>query len=226
MHRTPRIKVCGVTLLGDLDFLAASGVDSIGLNFVPHSPRCVNYQLGQQLSRRAAELGLLRVAVVMNPTVEQLNELLSLVEVDVVQLHGTESPDLATACQGTPIIKAVSWSGRSEEAALVRAWLPLVESGELVAWLIDAHAPVAGGGTGKTACWDLLQPRPLDLRGIPLVLAGGLTPENVCQALQTTSAEGVDTASGVELRPGIKSPERVQLFVQNLPREWKISNDN
>lgn len=218
----PRIKVCGVTLTDDLNFLAAAGVDTIGLNFVPSSPRCISPTQGQQLSSRAAELGLLRVAVVMNMPPTSLVDLLKQVEVDFVQLHGSELPDMAAACLGLPIIKATSWTGRTEEAQLIQAWRPLAKSGTLIAIIVDAYAPASGGGTGRTACWDLLQPRPADLADIPLILAGGLNPDNVATAVSATTPHGVDTASGVELRPGVKSEELVQKFVKNLAGQWKV----
>jgi phosphoribosylanthranilate isomerase len=221
----PRIKVCGVTLTSDLDFLAAASVDSVGLNFVPHSPRSLSLENGRLLSRRAAELGLVRVAVVMDPSPAELIQLLETVEVDLVQLHGRESPSLAGACRGLPIIKATSWTGRPEESELVLNWLPTAKQGQLVAWLVDAHNPIAGGGTGQVARWDLLNPRPQELGALPLILAGGLRPENVGTAVELANPDGVDTASGVEVRPGIKSPQLIQKFVENLPHLWKISAD-
>jgi phosphoribosylanthranilate isomerase len=225
LPRLPRIKVCGVTLLGDLDFLAAASVDSVGLNFVPHSPRSLSLENGKLLSRRAAELGLLRVAVVMDPTAADLMQLLDSVPVDLVQLHGREAPALADACRGLPIIKATSWTGRPDERELIHRWLPVAETGQLAAWLVDAYNPVAGGGTGQVARWDLLQPRPQELGRVPLILAGGLKPENVAKAVELAAPDGVDAASGVELQPGIKSPHLIQKFVENLPHLWKISTD-
>lgn len=222
----PRIKVCGVTLVSDLDMVAAAGVDTVGLNFVAHSPRYLARERAQELSRRAAELGLLRVAVTMDLAASELNDLLDQIEVDFVQLHGHESPELSTACRGIPIIKATSWTGRSEEQELVEAWRSQADSGQLAAWLVDAYAPTAGGGTGHKARWDLLQPRPKILQALPLILAGGLNPANVAVAVRTTLADGVDTASGVELSPGIKSKQLVQEFADNLSGIWFPPADN
>ncbi len=221
----PRIKVCGVTLPSDLDMLANAGVDTVGLNFVERSPRFITRQQGKELSLRAAELGIQRVAVTMNLTAGELSDLLSQVEVDFVQLHGQERPELTEACRGIPVIKATSWTGRIEEHELVTAWQSKVVTRELVAWLVDAYAPAAGGGTGRMACWELLQPRPNALQGLPMILAGGLNPENVAHAVKTTMADGVDTASGVELRPGIKSPQLVQQFANNLSGLWPCPTD-
>lgn len=208
----PRIKVCGVRQAADLELLASAGVDSVGLNFVPSSPRYVNPARAAELSARAAELGLLRVAVVMDLSAHDLHTLLSQVDVDWVQLHGSEPPEIATACNGLPILKVTSWTGRADELERVTSWSQLEPSGQLRAWLVDAYAPAAGGGTGKIARWDLLQPRPAAFGTLPLILAGGLVPGNVAAAVAATAADGVDTASGVELAPGLKAPELVAAF--------------
>lgn len=206
----PRIKVCGVTRLEDLDVLADAGVDSVGFNLVSRSPRFVSGQLLTALSRRAQELGLLRVAVVMDPSAKQLDEILSAAEFDIVQLHGSELPELLkSVASALPVIKAISWSGRESEMKLAEAWSC---EPKLVAYLVDAYAPEQGGGTGKVARWDLLTPRPEALRTRPLILAGGITPANVADAVAATEPDGVDTASGVESAPGVKNSEKVVAF--------------
>lgn len=218
--KVPRIKVCGVRHVADLEVLAESGVDSVGLNFVAHSPRYVEPTRAAELVSRAQELGLMCVAVVMNLPASQLAHLLDQVAVDWVQLHGVEQPEIATACGGRPILKVTSWSGRAEESELVQSWQPLQHTGQLGGWLVDAYAPAAGGGTGRVARWDLLQPRPKVFGSLPLLLAGGLVPSNVGAAISATRADGVDTASGVELSPGTKSPELVSAFANAARRAW------
>lgn len=226
MPSLPRIKVCGITRIEDLQVLSDAGVDSVGVNFVARSPRCVDAARAAPFCARAAELGLSRVAVVMDLEPDQLEQLLDAVDVDFVQLHGTESPELLQACRGKGVIKAVSWSGRAEETALAAAWKSSwTESrsrgedrnkgSQLRAFLVDAYAPEQGGGTGKVARWDLLLPRPPELDGIPLLLAGGLTGENVAEAIKQTMPNGVDTASGVESSPGVKLPAAVQVFASS-----------
>ena len=227
----PRIKVCGVTRLEDLEVLADASVDCVGFNFVQRSPRCVDTARAQELCARAKELGLSRVAVVMDPEAAQLERLLHSIEVDFVQLHGTESIDLLGACGGKGVIKAVSWSGRDEEAALVAEWkAAFVDEREreaappatstLRAFLVDAYAPEQGGGTGKVARWDLLLPRPRGLDGIPLLLAGGLNASNVADAIGQTRPDGVDTASGVESAPGVKLASAVHAFASSAVAAW------
>ncbi|MEZ6135311.1 MAG: phosphoribosylanthranilate isomerase [Pirellulaceae bacterium] len=225
-NRLPRIKVCGVTRLGDLGMLAEAGVDAVGINLVPSSPRCVDASLARKLSTRANELGLTRVAVVMNPTIESLRILLSCNQYDFIQLHGVERPELLVeAAEGTGpveklpgIIKALSWSGREEERELARHWQQYRVRGMfplLSALLIDAYAPAQGGGTGRIARWDLIFPRPIELEHVPLILAGGLTAANVESAIAATHPLGVDTASGVEESPGLKSVVECRQFASN-----------
>ena len=198
--------------------LVNTGVDSVGINFVPNSLRYVEPARAVELSARAAELGLLRVAVVMNLSAAKLRKLLTEVEVDWVQLHGSEPPAIADACGGLPILKVTSWTGRPQESELVSAWLRLANPGPLRAWLVDAYAPAVGGGTGRVARWDLLRPRSAAFGNLPLILAGGLTPRNVAEAISASAADGVDTASGVELAPGLKSPDLVRAFASAAAR--------
>jgi phosphoribosylanthranilate isomerase len=214
----PLIKVCGLTREQDVPPLAAAGVTTIGLNFVPHSPRCIGHDLAQRLLARATECGLSSVAVVMNPSVDELSRLLSELSFDYLQLHGIEAPlmleqiDWSSVHRPRGIIKAISWSGREEERLLAEAWRTHPSSANhppLVAFLVDAYAPEQGGGTGRVARWDLLTPRPSVLSGLPLILAGGIVPDNVGAAIAAVSPDGIDTASGVEVSPGIKSEELV-----------------
>lgn len=209
----PRTKVCGVTRRQDLELLASAGVDCVGLNFVPTSPRCVSLALGRELSEAAAGLGLQRAAVVMNMAGQEIVELLRVVPLDFLQLHGEELPSLLDAFDlRVPIVKAISWSGRDKESELAEAWADVPE---LAAFLVDAFAPGVGGGTGKQARWDLLTPRPAPLAAKPLLLAGGLNPGNVAEAIAAISPAGVDTASGVESTAGIKDGQRVREFAAN-----------
>lgn len=209
----PRTKVCGVTRAADLELLASAGVDCVGLNFVPTSPRCVSLEEGRKLSGSAIQLGLQTAAVVMDMPSEDLQGLLREVPLDLLQLHGEELPSILENLDlGVPIIKAISWSGRDPEIELAQLWSGVPE---LAAFLVDAFVPGVGGGTGKQARWDLLTPRPAPLATKPLLLAGGLRPDNVADAIAATIPDGVDTASGVESAPGIKDEQLVRQFASN-----------
>ncbi len=277
----PRIKVCGVTRLSDVEMLVAAGVDAIGINWVPSSPRYVSPAQAKVLCELAGQLGLLRVAVLMDPTPRELQSVVEQGQYEFLQFHGMETPDLLLglqiprstvsvsskgqavvgplnlqepgdslmplastkdlpgeqagqtprACLQPGIIKAIAWSGRTEEAQLAAAWQaylhapPLANAYPLRAFLVDAYAPGQGGGSGKTVHWGLLQPRPPQLVGVPLILAGGLKPSNLAEAIVAARPDGVDTASGVEESPGIKSTGLVEQFAgvarANLPpQSW------
>lgn len=220
----PRIKVCGVTTEDDLRGLATTNVDTVGLNFVPSSPRCLSLEQGLALAGLASELELATVAVVMNLESAELESLCHQLPVDFVQLHGRETPQVSEHCAGLPIVKAISWSGREEERELAAAWGDAARAGQLssklAAFLVDAYAPVTGGGTGKKARWDLLVPRPEELEGVPLLLAGGIRADNVAEGILQTQPDGVDTASGVELAPGVKDIAACSLFASNAVATW------
>lgn len=223
----PRIKVCGLTTEHDVRGIAETQVDSIGLNFVPHSPRCLSLEKGSELAQLAQELDLRTVAVVMNHEAKALEQLCRQIDFDFIQLHGHESPELAEHCLGKPIVKAISWSGRKEERDLATAWKNAAEqqtlTSDLAAFLVDAYAPVEGGGTGKKARWDLLAPRPDALSGVPLILAGGIRDSNVADAISQTRPDGVDTASGVESEPGIKDMAACSRFASNALAAWSVT---
>ena len=217
----PFIKVCGVTREDCLQPLADAGVSAVGINFVPTSPRAVSMDRGRDLVERARELGVLTVGVVRNPTPTDLAALVDALALDYVQLHGAEQPHLLDAVQyddrpaAPRVIKALSWSGRTEdESRLAAVWAEYSSRPQhaFAAWLVDAYAPHAGGGTGELADWSRLVPRPEVFADQPMLLAGGLVPSNVARAIASVLPDGVDTASGVELSPGIKSAELVSLF--------------
>ncbi len=223
------VKVCGVRTIGDLSVLKKAGVTAVGINLVPHSPRFVDMKLATSLCAAARDLGLLSVAVMMDPAEEALASVLDQMRVDMIQLHGQENVDILQAVSATKIIKAVSWSGREREKRLAAQWRSACAMQDdqrspgttsFQAFLVDAYAPSEGGGTGKLARWDLLNPRPRELQGVPLILAGGLDPGNVSAAIEETQPQGVDVASGVEVSAGIKSPELVTAFASNARRAF------
>ena len=138
----------------DLQLLADCGVHAVGLNFVASSPRFVNSARAAELAQRAHELGLVVYGVTMNLTAREIQSVLDQIDLDAIQLHGTESATLLNACGQTPVVKAVSWSGRAEEQRLAESWrLEFEKAAVECAFLVDAYAPVQGGGTGKVARW-------------------------------------------------------------------------
>lgn len=202
------IKICGITLPDDAARAAAAGVDFIGLNFWPRSKRYVKPERGPLLAAAARGAGSPKVVgVFVDPEVDEVLDITRAVDLDIIQLHGDESPD---ACKRIslavyrPVWKAVAVSSVRDIERL-DAW-------PAEAILLDA--PTAGRG-GAGARFDHMLARQARERHprIDVVLAGGLTPETVAAAIATVEPYAVDVASGVEAGPGIKDPAKLAAFV-------------
>lgn len=212
--RLPKLKYCGLTRTADVVAAIASGADAIGLNFYPQSPRYVAPMTARGLmqiihSSRADGRIVLCVGVFVNASPADVDAILSACPLDCIQLHGDETPDWLEESKAFPsmqsisFIKAVAWRDCDEDRARAMAW-NFVRDDRFLGFLVDAHDPAQRGGTGKTTRWDLLFPRPKELRSMPVMLAGGLTPENIGEAIETAKPDGVDVASGIEISPGLK----------------------
>lgn len=208
--REVRVKICGLRTPGDVAAVTAAGAAYAGFNFFPKSPRYVSPAEARALALVAPD-GLCKVALVVDADDAVLDTIVAEVPLDMLQLHGHESPARVAevkARYGLPVMKVI---GVATEADLA----PLLDY-QLVAdqILVDAKAPkdaVLPGGNGLTFDWRLLVGRKW-LK--PWMLAGGLTPENVGQAIQRTGARQVDVASGVESAPGVKDAARIAAFVE------------
>jgi phosphoribosylanthranilate isomerase len=204
-----RVKVCGVRTPGDVAAVAAAGAAYVGLNFFPKSPRYLTIPEARAVALAAPE-GLCKVALVVDADDATLDALVEALPLDMLQLHGHETPDRVAevkARYGLPVMKAVGVADEGD--------LPALMDYALVAdqILVDAKPPkgaVLPGGNGLAFDWRLVAQRRW-LR--PWMLAGGLTPENVAQAIRLTNARQVDVASGVESAPGVKDPARIAAFV-------------
>ena len=207
-----QVKICGITRPEDLVAVRDAGADAVGINLVPASPRCVSLSMARQLRDQSHELGLRVAIVMMDAPTDEMEAAIAEVQPDILQLHGEEQPSqLPKSATGLLIIKSLSWTGRVQEERIAKRWLE--EHSFRLAFLVDAYAPGVGGGTGKLARWDLLEPRPRVLSSVPLLLAGGLKPENVGAGILATHCSGVDTASGVESAPGVKDAKQIARFV-------------
>ncbi len=205
-----RIKICGLTQLADAASVAEAGADAIGLNFYPRSPRCVTTQTAQAIAA-ALPANVLKVGLFVNETPERIRELAAAIPLDVVQLHGDETPSDIQALAGLRVMKAFRLG--PGETARVLEFVAACEAQQtpLAAVLVDAYHPGSYGGTGKSADWQAS----LDLQAqltVPLILAGGLTAQNVAAAIAAVRPAGVDTASGVESAPGQKDAQLVRAF--------------
>jgi phosphoribosylanthranilate isomerase len=160
------------------------------------------------------------VGVFVNPTPAFVAELLEKIPLDYVQLHGEEDVHDWIDFRDAPLIRAVRWNASEEQTRHLALWHDLLGE-RLAAFLIDAPSSGARGGTGKRADWTTLVPRPAALAGKAMILAGGLTPDNVAEAIRRTNPAAVDTASGVEVAPGIKDAVKMRRFAEEAKLAWK-----
>lgn len=221
-----RIKICGVTTAADAVLVAEAGADAVGFNFVPGSPRALSAAAARAARRELPER-VLAVGVFAGLPAAEILAVADEVGLDAVQLHGhldgdgpaTDPPSrcagLATAA-GLTLIRAVRLE--ADGLAAARRWLAAAavagrSPDMLIVDAVVTPATAAGmlGGTGHRVDWAALAREP-DL-GVPMALAGGLTPGNVFDAIRATGVRSVDTASGVESSPGIKDSSRVRAFV-------------
>ena len=206
-----RIKICGITSVEDALLAAEAGADAIGLNFYERSPRYVTTEVAQEICR-VLPARVAKVGVFVNSLPKGIVASAQRVGLDAIQLHGDEGPDFLGALGKLPVIKAF----RCRESTLnsVRAFLTLCpEPSFPIAVLLDAHASGAYGGTGQVLDWQRLHAERPHLLGLPLILAGGLTPQNVAEAIRAARPDAIDTASGVEVSPGKKDPAKVRAFI-------------
>jgi phosphoribosylanthranilate isomerase len=200
-----RVKVCGVTRVEDARVAWAAGADALGLNFYPRSPRYVTAEKAAELARTRPALGAV-VGVFVNESPDVIRNRVRECGLTSVQLHGDEPPE-ACAGFGVPVIKALRVRG-PEDVERARTYVGV---GDVAALLLDGAAPGYGGG-GVGFDWSLVA-RLADA-GVPVLVAGGLNPSNVQEAVRATRPYGVDVASGVEVSPGIKDADAVRAFVR------------
>lgn len=199
-----RTKVCGITTLDDALAACAAGVDAIGFNFAEAAKSRGRYITPEAAERIVPMLPpfVTVVAVFVNPEPAEIERVLNFI--DVVQLHGDEPPELCASVP-TRVVKAFR-AGPDFNPAVLDAY-------EVSAFLFDAAVPGEYGGTGVVCDWNAA--RAAVAMGKPVILAGGLTPENVADAIAAVRPYGVDTAGGVESAPGKKDHERIRDFVRN-----------
>ena len=183
---------------------AQCGVDAIGLVFFRRSPRFVEVGQARKIVRALPPF-VTSVALFVDPTVAEVHHVLDAVPVGLLQFHGNETADF---CAGfsRPFVKAV----RMRRGIDLLAYA--ADFAGAAGLLVDTYVPGTPGGTGETFDWDLLPPD----RSFPLVLSGGLTPENVTAAITHARPWAVDVSSGVEVGKGIKDAEKIAAFVQGV----------
>jgi len=199
------LKICGITRRGDAAQLIALGVHALGVNFWPCSKRYLAPAEAAWLLEVAGNI--LRVGVFVNAPVELPLRLMSDGLLDVIQLHGDETPADAEAYRAAniPFIKAIGVKSRGD----------LVHAGDYgaAAILLDAHAPGVYGGTGEVFDWNVASDFRKRHPGLPLILAGGIAPDNAGLAVRHVRPAALDVASGAEIAPGIKDFSKIQALL-------------
>ena len=210
------VKICGVNSPAALGAAVAGGADYLGFNFYPPSPRYVTPKAAREIAAAAPE-SLTKVGVVVDLDDVALAAILERAPLDMLQLHGRESPARVAAIRahfGLPVMKAVKIAG-ADDVAAAAAYCAVAER-----LLFDAKPPkdMAGalpGGNALALDWQLLAGTAWP---IPWMLSGGLDADNVAEALRVSGARAVDVSSGVEDRPGVKNPDKIRAFLTAAKR--------
>ncbi len=208
-----QIKICGVTSREDAEGACAAGADAIGFNFYENSPRFVQLSDARKMIE-VVPSQVCKVGVFVNDDVARICDVFDELQLDAIQLHGDEPPPFLGLLGNRSIIRAF----RCRDSGIE----PVVEYLEKCSALgcvpqcvlMDAYYPGQYGGTGKVFDWTMVKGSSQKLYGAQVVLAGGLTADNVDKAIATAMPKAVDTASGVESSPGVKDMNLVQSFVR------------
>jgi phosphoribosylanthranilate isomerase len=202
-----RIKICGITRPEDARMAAESGADAIGLVFYAPSPRCISPEQARAIIAAVPPFVTV-VGLFVDPAPDEVKSVLRLCSLGLLQFHGDEAPDFCRGF-GLPYIKA----------ARVRADADLVQYlsryHAAQGWLLDAYHEQFYGGTGEAFDWKLI---PRDLAR-PLILSGGLTPDNVGSAVRQVRPWAVDVSSGVEAAKGVKDAAKIAAFIAGVKNE-------
>ena len=199
-----RVKVCGITRTGDAAAAARLGVDAVGLVFYPKSPRHVSVEQACEIVAGLPAFVTV-TALFLDPGREAVQQVLDKVRVELLQFHGVEPAEFCRSF-GRPYIKAVPMGSQADLAEYAQ------RHAQAAALLLDSHAAGQKGGTGVSFDWSAVPKVP----GPPLILAGGLKPDNVATAIRIVQPYGVDVSSGVESAPGIKDPDKMAAFVREV----------
>ncbi|MGM0516239.1 MAG: phosphoribosylanthranilate isomerase [Pseudomonadota bacterium] len=203
-----RVKICGITRVEDLRVSVAAGADALGFVFVPASRRSITVERARELVADVPAF-VQTVALFADAETDWVETVIDLVGPDLLQFHGNES---GRYCRqfGRPYIKAMS--AELDEAEREKV---LADHFTARGFLLDSHAVSGLGGTGHTFDWGRW-PRDAGRGGRPWILAGGLSPENVAEAVGSLSPYAVDVSSGVEEAPGIKSAQKIHAFMRGV----------
>lgn len=197
-----RVKICGITRIEDAEAAARAGADAIGLVFDPASPRCVDLERARAIAQAVPPFVTV-VGLFVDAAPERVREVLNWVGLDLLQFHGTESPEQCRQ-YARRYIKAIRMRPEVDLLGEARRYA------DAAGILLDSFVPGVSGGSGRTFDWTRV---PRDF-GRPLILAGGLAPHNVAEAIRRVRPYAVDVSSGVERSPGVKDPDKIAAFLE------------
>ncbi len=201
-----RVKICGITTIADARSVAESGADAIGLVFYEKSSRYVELEQAKAICQSLPPF-ITTVALFMNADENTVRACLQQIPFDLLQFHGNETPAFCSSFNH-PYIKAVPMTGLDDFKAYADQYA------DAKGFLVDSHASGEAGGSGQVFDWEQI---PVDYSA-PIILAGGLNPDNVASAVESTAVFAVDVSSGVEAHPGIKDTQKIKQFMQEVRR--------
>ncbi len=204
-YQRTRVKICGITRAEDAAQVVAAGADAIGLVFYGPSPRAVTIEMAKEIVKSVPAFVTV-VALFVNPGVEEVRKVLEEVRIDLLQFHGDEESDFCSQFQ-RPYIKAIRVRQTSDVVA------SSLRFPDALALLLDSYKPGVPGGTGETFDWSLIPESPK-----PLILAGGLAPDNIAFAIDQVQPFAVDVSGGVEAKKGIKDHSKINEFIKEVNR--------
>ncbi len=202
-----RIKVCGITRLNDALTAVQYGACALGFNFYQESPRYIEPEAAAEIIRELPPF-VSSVGVFVNATTEWINSVVKRSKIDSVQFHGDETPEFCTQFMEVKTIKAFRIKKEDD--------LSKLDEYSVSGYLLDAYHPELYGGSGLSFSWQILESLETTR---PLIIAGGLKPDNVGQLLKNFEPYGVDVCSGIELEPGIKDHDAMKRFINNVIRK-------
>lgn len=215
-----QIKICGLTSAADAVAAVEAGADALGLNFYPQSPRFISRDVAREI---VAAVGskVCKVGLFVNATAAEIISTSEDLGLDLIQLHGDERVDLLRALAPRPVMKAFRIG--PDGLAPLRRWFDDAMHSALIPRmvLLDAYSAGRYGGTGLTTDWPSAAAYAGTPGMPPCVLAGGLTADNVAEAITAVRPAAIDTAGGVESRPGVKDAAKMQAFVSAAKKAWK-----
>lgn len=199
-----RVKICGITSTRDAKVAIDAGVDALGLVFYPPSSRYLDVAQANEIAA-AASAFVTVVGLFLDASPDFVNAVISDVQLDLLQFHGTESQEFCSAFR-LPYIKAVAMKSETSFHGLTASYP------DAKGFLLDSHAAGEAGGTGKSFDWSRVPTNPER----PLILAGGLRPGNVRDAITSTLPYAIDLSSGVESAPGVKDRSKIEQLMSEV----------